>query len=370
MAETNKGDRIIQIILLLLVAGGIAASLLLKTGAGSGGGMTSAGGMPPSGAQRPATTQAAPGDAAGQQPATAQNAQAPAGQTSGSQRQGGGQKPAGAGAAFNGGASDAIAVEAVTLERSTVSQSIKVNGDVTAETAVEIYPDTGGRLIRRTINLGDSVRKGDVIAQVDPSVPGQNYSNSPVSSTISGTVIDLPYQVGATVSAQTAVATIGDLDDLVILTYIPERYISSLKSGLKARVGFDAYPEESFEAEIYEISPVMDTDTRTLSVKLRMTEKDERIRPGMFATMKLITKQSPQTIAVPSMAVFNYYGDQAVYVINEKGKAERRIVSTGLKSDADIEITEGLSEGERVITQGLSKITDGSAVRAVSLEEA
>ena len=339
MAKTDKGDRIVQIVLLLLIAGGIAASLLLKTGAG-------AGGMPPAGAQA---------SSGGQRPSDGQR---PAGMPAG-------MKPGG-----ENGASAAIAVEAVTLERSTVSQSIKVNGDVSAETSVEIYPDTGGRLVSRKISLGDSVRKGQVIAAVDPSVPGQNYSDSPVTSTISGTVIELPYQVGATLSTQTPVATIGDLNDLVILTYIPERYISSLKNGLKAEVGFDAYPGDSFEAEIYEISPVMDADTRTLAVKLRMSEEDERIRPGMFATMKLITKQSPHTIAVPSMAVFNYYGDQAVYVITRDGKAERRIVSTGLKSDADIEITEGLTEGEKVITQGLSKITEGSSVRAVSLEEA
>ncbi len=332
MAKTDKGDRIIQIVLLLLIAGGIAASLLIRTES-AGGAVSASGGRPPAGAQRPAGAPSASGKAAS-------------------------------------GASDAIAVEALTLERRTISQSIKVNGDVTAETAVAIYPDTGGRLVRRSISLGDSVRKGQVIAAIDPSVPGQNYSNSPVTSTISGTVIELPYQVGATVTAQTAVATVGDLDDLVIVTYIPERYISSLKNGLMANVGFDAYPGESFEAEVYEISPVMDADTRTLSVKLRLTDRDERIRPGMFATMKLITSQSENTLAVPSIAVFNYYGDQAVYIISPGGKAERRIVETGLRSDTRIEITRGLEEGERVITQGLSKITDGSAVRAVSLEEA
>jgi membrane fusion protein, multidrug efflux system len=162
---------------------------------------------------------------------------------------------------------------------------------------------------------------------------------------------------------------IGDLSDLVILTYIPERYISSLKPGLMADIGLDAYPGEVFQARVSEINPVMDTNTRTLSVKLRLTEKDGRIRPGMFATINLITRESSDTLSVPSRAIFNYYGDDAVYVITSEGTAERRIVTRGLSTDRDVEILNGLTEGEQVITQGLSKITDGSLVRAVALKE-
>lgn len=324
-------DRIIQIILLLLIAGGIITMTALyrnnnETPPGQSGSRNAAGARPEG-------------------------------------------RPEGGPAGDSAAPSNSVAVETVTLERSTVSQSIKVNGDITVETSVEIYPDTGGKLVKSSINLGDSVQKGQVIAAVDPSVPGQNYSTSPVKATISGTVIELPFREGATITTQTSLATIGDLSNLLIITYIPERYISSLREGLAAKVGFDAYPGEVFHAEIYEINPVMDANTRTLSVKLKMTEKDERIRPGMFATMNLITKESLQTLAVPSRAVFNYYGEEAVYIVSQKGTAERRIVSTGLSSDADIEIISGLEEGESVITQGLSKITDGSAVRAVALEE-
>jgi membrane fusion protein (multidrug efflux system) len=333
MAERNITDRIIQIILLLLIAGGIAAMIVLNLPGGS------------TETRRGASSSSRPSSCGAE----------------GQAKRPEGGKPMG-----NPGSS-AVAVEVFTVQRTDVNQYIKVNGDVTVETTIEIYSDTNGKLISSTISLGDSIRKNDLIATVDPSLPGQNYSISSVRSTISGTVISLPLQVGDKVTTSTPIATIGDLDDLMILTYIPERFVSNLKKGLSAEISFDAFPGEIFLANINEINPVMDVNTRTLSVKLKLTRRDRRIRPGMFATMKLITRESKDTLAVPSRAVLSYYGEKVVYIIDENELAQRRIIKTGLSSDDQIEIIGGLKEGDRVITQGQSKLTEGTAVRPVEV---
>jgi membrane fusion protein, multidrug efflux system len=338
MAEKNRGDRIVQIILLLMIAAGISLMIFLNisdgdSGKGSSRSTAYAGGRPsssPEDSQRPATD----------------------------------QRPADSSARSR----NAVAVETYKVKITDVNQYIKVNGDVTVETSVEIYSDTNGKLVSRKISLGDRIRKDEIIASVDPSLPGQNYSASTVRSTISGTIIELPLQVGDKVTTSSPIATIGDLDDLVILTYIPERFVSTLKKGLTASVTLDALPGESFKASITEINPVMDANTRTLSVKLKLIKRDSRIRPGMFSTMKLITRESLNTLAVPSQALFSYYGESAVYVIDEEGLARRRLITTGLSSDEQIEIIDGVRKGELVITQGQNKLTDGTAVRSVDLE--
>lgn len=331
MADKNRTDRIVQIILLLMIASGISIMISLNI---SGGG-------------RPSSAQGTEKTASGEE-----------------QRPANSQRPSDSSAKSE----NAVAVETYKVKTTDVNQYIKINGDVTVETSVEIYSDTNGKLISRKISLGDSIKKGEVIASVDPSLPGQNYSASTVRSTISGTVIELPLQVGDKVTTSSPIATIGDLDNLVILTYIPERFVSTLKKGLTASVTFDAFPGDNFKASIIEINPVMDANTRTLSAKLKLMKRDSRIRPGMFSTMKLITRESLNTLGIPSQALFSYYGDSAVFVIDEKGLARRRIVSTGLSSDEQIEILDGIREGELVIIQGQNKLTDGTKVRTVDLE--
>jgi len=340
-SSARRGDRIVQIILLLLIAAGIGTMIWLNLSGGKSG---------------------AGGAAAGRGGYSAPAGGAPAGGAPGGARPSGGK----AGGAPAGGA--AIAVETIPVNRKDVSQYIRVNGDVILESQVEIYSDTSGRLVESAVKAGEKVSVNQVVARVDPSLPGQNYSVSTVRSTIAGTVLSVPLHVGDKVTTQTPLAVIGNLDEMMIQTYIPEKYISGLIPGLLAEVSFDALPGETFQGRISEISPVMDVTTRTLSVKLNLIKRDGRIRPGMFASMKLITKESRNTLSIPSQALLSYYGEPSVYVIAGESSAERRIVKTGLSTDEEVEITEGLSEGDLVITQGQSKLTDGTRVRSVSAE--
>jgi multidrug efflux pump subunit AcrA (membrane-fusion protein) len=367
----NRGDRFVQIILLVLIAAGIGTIIWLNLSGGKSvsGGDAGRGGYSASSGGAPSST---PAGATGARPAEGSTGGAPGPASTGNagkQDGASGARPAGGGntgGAPSGGS--AIAVETVPVLRKDVSQYIRVNGDVILENQVAIYSDTNGRLVSTPLSLGDRVTVNQLIAQVDPSLPGQNYSVSSVRSTIEGTVLSLPLQIGDKVTTQTPLAVIGNMSDMMIQTYIPERYIAGLVPGLQAEVSFDAIPGETFSALIREISPIMDITTRTLLIKLKLGKKDNRIRPGMFASMKLITKESKKTLSIPSQALLSYYGDPSVYVIDSNNNAERRIVKTGLSTDVEVEIIQGLSEGELVITQGQSKLTDGTRVRSVSTE--
>ncbi|MBN2510264.1 MAG: efflux RND transporter periplasmic adaptor subunit [Spirochaetales bacterium] len=282
----------------------------------------------------------------------------------------GGQKPGGPpGAPVSGGKGNGetnrIAVVTETVELRTVSTFIRINGDVVSDVSIDIYPDAQGKLIERKVKLGSYVHKGDIIGVVDPSTPGQVYTISNVRSTITGTVTAVNAHVGDTVHTGTSIAVIGDLANLSIITYIPERFITNIKTGLSAQVSFEAFPGTEFEARVIQLNPVVDPASRSLETKLEMTDPDPRIRAGMFATIRLITQERQQVVAVPATAVTSYYEDKAVFVPKENGTVERRIVTTGLASDDLVEITSGLSRGEEVVIQGLSSLTDGTAVRIV-----
>ncbi len=320
--KTNKGDRIVQIVLLVLIASGLTG-IIFTNGKGSGSGMEP--GKPPMG--RPEF----PGETMG------------------------GEK-----------GDTAVAVETATVEKDTISQFIRINGDVVADNTVDIYSDTSGKIESQLIEEGDYVKKDEILAMVDPSQPGRNFSNSIVSSTINGTVTSLHFQVGDTITTQTPIATIGDLKDLQIETYIPERFISLVTVGLKAAISFEALNGETFNGSITEISPVVDTKSRSLAVTLELKDYDERIRVGMFSSIKLITKFSEDSIVIPRGALSSYYDENIVYVVSTDNMVERREVETGLLSEEMVEIISGLSVGEEIVLQGQSSLSDGSAVRIVT----
>jgi len=311
----EKGDRIVQIILLVLIAAGLGMIGINLKNQASGGGPGGGPGGPWGGG-------------------------APAGES-------------------------AVAVETALVERQDVSRFIRVNGDVVSDVSVDIYPDVTGQLKQLFIRPGTYVRKGEVIARVDPSSPGEVYTASDVVSTIDGTVTAVYADVGDRVSSGNSIAEVGDLQRLSVITYIPERYINYLKIGLMAEIGLEAFPGKSFQARVIQLNPVVDSTSRSLEIKLEILDPDPQIRAGMFAAMKLITQERKNVIALPLTALTSYYDESVVFVLKDEGTVERRTVQTGLASETAVEITEGLEAGEEVVVQGVSNITDGTKVQRV-----
>ncbi|OQY37711.1 MAG: hypothetical protein B6229_07880 [Spirochaetaceae bacterium 4572_7] len=266
--------------------------------------------------------------------------------------------------------SSVVESETIYAVRTEVANSvelkdyIKLNGDIVTSTNIDIYPDTSGKLSKLIVSLGDYVVKGQTIAEIDPSLPGQVYSTSPVISTITGTIIDLPYKVGSTISStQIPVATVGDLTDLLVQVYVSEKDIAAIKIGLDSIVTFDAYPGIQFHAVITEISPVLNKSSRTMEVKLSIKENDSRIKSGMFASIKLITEVLNNVITVSSVSLTESADEAYLYTIDEQGVAHKQVVETGLAIDGVVEIVSGLNPGDVVVNRGQSMIQDGSSVR-------
>jgi len=270
-----------------------------------------------------------------------------------------------------GGARNAAVVQVTVVEPGTIENSVVINGDVLAQNQVSIFPTMGGKLVEARINIGDRVRRGDVVAMVDPSRPGEVYRHSPVVSTIAGTVLQAPYSIGDTVSAQSALYILGDLSALRVETFIPERFVSSIQKGLGATVIFEAIPDETFLAKVDEISPVLDPASRTLRIRLRFVNRqgkaviDSRIKAGMFATISLVTRTRTNVPVIPRNSVINTYGSWIVFTVDENNIARRRTVELGIENENLFEVLNGVNLGDRVVSAGQNFLSDGDPVRIV-----
>ncbi|GMO40983.1 MAG: hypothetical protein Pg6C_01820 [Treponemataceae bacterium] len=356
----NKTDTIIKIILLALIAAFLGAAVFSmlrpKQSAGAPGGQQAArsvAGTPVPGGV-PGGTGAPPSGAASGGQGQAGSRSSGAGASGGQ----GGARQGSAGAQANPAA---ITVNALAMEPSVIRQTVKLNGDVTSTTSVGIFPDTAGKMVTLRKAVGDSVERGEIIGYVDPSRAGAAYEQSPIRSTVGGTVIAIPVEEGETVTASTRIATVGSLGNLKITIHVAEKYAAYVQRGLPAVVSFAATPGEQFAAAVDTVSPVVNAANRTIETTLILTRGDSRVKPGMFAAVELVIREKDQTFVLPKSAVKNYNDGQVVYVIDAGGIARRIPVTTGLFNDSEIEVVSGLSFGDRVVTAGA--VTDGSPVR-------
>jgi multidrug efflux pump subunit AcrA (membrane-fusion protein) len=273
----------------------------------------------------------------------------------------------GAGGSRAAGAGRSLTVVRVTpVSLRTIETSVLINGDVLAANQVSIYPAMRGRLTETRFSVGDRVRRGDVMAMVDPSRPGDVYSLSPVVSTVTGTVLRAPFSPGDTLETSSAVYVVGDLSGLLVETFVPERFATAVHPGLPAAVSLEALPGESFSAAVEEVSPVLDPESRTLRIRLRFAGNvDGRIKAGMFATVSLVTGIREEVPVIPRFAVINTYGSWIVFVVNGEGVAERRTIKPGIENEEYVEILEGIEEGENVVTAGQNFLSDGDPVRVI-----
>jgi multidrug efflux pump subunit AcrA (membrane-fusion protein) len=258
-------------------------------------------------------------------------------------------------------AANAITVSAKIMERESIQQVIKLNGDVSSQSAVSVFPDTSGKIIRILKNLGDTVRQGEIIAYVDPSRPGAAYVESPVISPVEGTITSLPVTGGLTVSPSTVIATIGSLDKLKITIYVAEKYSAYLRQNLPAYVAFTSSPGIEYNAWVSSVSPVVNNKNRTIETTLNLASQDLRIKEGMFAAVRLVIREERNTLVIPRSAIKDYNGEDTVYIIDEEETARRVPVTVGLTNDSEAQILSGFNPGDRVITAGA--VTDGSPVR-------
>ena len=264
------------------------------------------------------------------------------------------------------GTRQAFTVRSTPVIQEDLQAYLELNGEVDFVAKLDVYPDTSGRVEWLSVQPGDRVRKGQLLARVDPSRPGERYELSPVYAPTAGTVVAVNLAVGSTLSTSTAIMRIARSDELEIIARVNEREIAVLKNGLKASLSLEAWPGIRFPATVTRVSPVVDPASRTKEIILKLDQIDSRVNAGMFAKIRLDTSLHRTLITVPTNAVASHYDERYVWVLQKDNTVQRRVVISGVSIDGRTAIRTGLTKGELVIIEGIQVLSDGATVRDVA----
>lgn len=319
-----------------------------------------------------------------------------------------------------GGGGAPLRVNAVTLMPTQLAETLTSTGTLRAEEGVELQFETNGKIIAINFTEGAKVKKGDLMVKLNDaelratlqrsayrlelaeikerrlaklletkSVNQQDYDIALselsvqraevalVEAQIAKLEIRAPFDgvvglrfvsEGAFVNATTRIATLQRLDHLKVDFSVPEKYAGRIQAGSLVTflaAGFD----KKSEGSIYAVEPRIDVTTRTVQIRAICPNPDGRLLPGAFANVEVVLAQVKDALLVPAVAVIPGVSEKNVFVVTD-GKASRRTVETGTRTESMVQILTGLRAGDVVITSGLQQVRAGLAVQPVFAEGA
>ena len=197
-------------------------------------------------------------------------------------------------------------------------------------------------------------------SQLNLAVRNRTYAN--VYSPIDGYISDRPADLGEYVSTTTKVATVVKINPLRVRIDIPEQAIPTVSVGQSVSVTTSAWPDRNFSGRIARISPNVTPTSRTLTVEAEIENNSGVLKPGQFATVRILESRAAPATLVPARAVRTESGVSRVFVIKD-GKAQERQVQLGQTEGDLVEIKSGVAENETVATSNVEQLSDGMAVK-------
>jgi RND family efflux transporter MFP subunit len=187
-----------------------------------------------------------------------------------------------------------------------------------------------------------------------------SYAN--VYSPIDGYVAERTADLGEYVSPTAKVATIVRINPLRVRIDIPEQAIPSVTVGQSVSITTSAWPDRNFSGRVARISPNVTPTSRTLTVEAEIENSSGVLKPGQFATVRILQERSEPAVLVPARAVRTESGVSRVFVMKD-GYARERVVQIGQTEGDLVEIKSGIAADEVVATSNLELLSEGVAVR-------
>jgi len=205
-------------------------------------------------------------------------------------------------------------------------------------------------------------------ARAELATAEEELARTRIAAPFSGLTGKRRVSVGAYVRPGEELIEIVSLDPIELRFTVPADYAGSVARGQTVRVTVDAYPDEVFDGTVAVVEPAAADVTRSLILLARMGNERHRLRPGMFARVRLALGEPTEVLAVPESAVVTRGEQRYLYVV-EDGRARRREVLLGERLPGKVLIAEGLAAGETVIASGLQRVAEGSAVQETAASE-
>lgn len=313
------------------------------------------------------------------------------------------------------GMQEAIPVVASRAAMIPIPDEISLSGNIEGYKTVRLGFMVAGKIDYISVNEGDKVTQGQVIASLDPAsysiakeiadiqvsqvqdeynrlkamhdsnslsesdfskisyglqlakaqqkLHAKNLQDTKLYSPLDGILLKKLAETGEIIGTGLPLFVVSDIRKIKVSAFIPENELHKIRIGQKAEVHVSSL-ESAFEGKITEVGSAADAASRSFSVKIELPNPDLLIRPGMIAEVQIIPEKVNMVLSVPAGAVLHDFNDKSyVYVIDAiNNKAYRRDIIPGKIIQNDIEIISGLSEGETIATGGQYKLTDGSVV--------
>lgn len=321
-------------------------------------------------------------------------------------------------------------VTSAQVQREDWEQSIPAVGSVTSVNGAELRAEAPGRVVEINFQSGDPVKAGDVLVRLDTeteraqlkaaeasldlarleldraenlrqtrTISASEFDRASAShkeaeaqvenirAMIDKKTVEAPFDglagirrvnIGSYVSAGDPIVPLQSLDPVFIDFSLPQRTLSEIESGLRVEAVVDSFPDEVFVGRLTATNPGLNASTRMITVQATFENPDHRLRPGMFATVRVIRPQRREVLTIPSTAILHAPYGNSVFLIEKAetpkddddqpdgGQPElvirQQFIRTGESRGDFTEVLSGLDEGERIVGAGVFKLRNGSPV--------
>lgn len=312
----------------------------------------------------------------------------------------------------------AVEVETAAVVTRSMPDDVTAVGTLVSNESVILRPEVAGRIARIDFREGMPVRRGTVLVELDAALQQAELQQAKAALALAEadfrrtedlfarkfvsqsardeaasklevaragralaearferTRIRAPFDgvlgirkvsVGDYIKEGEVLVNIEDIGTLKVDFRLPETYLQRIRPGQTLEVSSDALPGERFAATVDAIDPLVDAQGRAVAMRARLPNADGRLRPGMFARVRLILQERPNVTVVPEEALVPAPGNvQFLYRVD--GNTARRVdVRTGSRRDTVVEVVEGVVPGDLVVTAGHLKLRDGAPVKVVA----
>ncbi len=310
-----------------------------------------------------------------------------------------------------------VPVEVASAERSAVVAAFQGTSNLVAEAEADVVTKTSGVVLEIMVEEGDKVAAGQVLARLDSDRQRLNMKQSEanlrklendfkrqqemierklisqdvydrsrydldtqraaydiarlemsyteIRAPIGGVVSKRNVKVGNLIQLNQPLFKIDDFDPLEAMIDVPEREMRLIKPDQPVQMLVDALPDTVFTGSVARVSPVVDATTGTFRVVAQFKDDSGRLRSGMFGRVRVVYDQRNDVLVVPRAALVGDDKDAAVFVV-DAGIAKRRKVQLGYADGGKVEITDGLTDGDKVVTLGQAALRDGAKVQVIN----
>lgn len=308
-----------------------------------------------------------------------------------------------------------VAVDVAQVASVRLVDDVNAIGTIRSNEAVVIRPEVAGRITRLNFDDGQHVKKGQILIAFDATVnqaevqqakaelgiaranfernvdlakqkfisdrardeslanvqvleaklalAQARLSKLEIKAPFSGIVGIRSVSVGDYVKDGADLINLEDISSVKVDFRVPEKYVDQVQRGQAIEVQVDALPDKPFRARVDAVDPQVDSDGRSALLRGRIGNPEGKLKPGMFARVRLILAARDNALVVPEESIVPQGGKVTVWKVVD-GKAVRTEVKTGLRRAAKVEIVEGLRLGDIVVTAGQIRLSkDGTPVR-------